>query len=286
MPFGGFQSYSSRQPLFYLGNIAFDATTLLIAIHIISMLLCTVVLAFDHTSLLGALHCNIINLSEGFIWTPFTYSFVHYISTEHIWFAIEMLMFWWFGREVEAFISTKNFGWLYALLIIVPAFIMVLVSVFSGVPYDLWGSKAIHFSIFLGFAIIYPNAMLLFNIPAKWIAIIFLSIYSLAYLAQGAWLELLYTWTTVGTCYLCLKASGVRGGFNVSEWLASQKEKSEVKKFKERERAYKQQQIKHSESVDAILEKISQQGINSLSDSEKATLEKARAKLFEKDKGK
>ena len=268
-----------------MGRVAVDMTTLLVGMHIISMVLCTIVIATDNTSLISALQCSVGNFTQGYIWTPFTFPFIHHIAQEHIWFAIEMLMFWWFGREVENFISTRNFGWLYALLIIIPAFFMLILSPVMG-SITLSGSNAIHFSIFVGFALIYPNAMLLFNIPAKWVAIIFLAISTLAYLAQGAWLNLVYYWVTVGTCFLCLKASGVRGGVNVAEWLASQKHKSEVKKFEKIQRDYKKQQIQQSADVDAILEKISEKGINSLSESEKDTLEKARARLFEKDKGK
>jgi len=41
---------------------------------------------------------------------------------------------------------------------------------------------------------------------------------------------------------------------------------------------------KTTESIDAILDKISKQGMNSLSSSERAALDRARAKLIDRDR--
>ncbi|MEM9398803.1 MAG: rhomboid family intramembrane serine protease [Verrucomicrobiota bacterium] len=279
----GFNAGSPRQPIFYFGGFAVDMTLLLIGIHISSMILCAILMAVEQDAILNALTFSVENLTQGYIWSVFTYPFAHNIASEGIWFAVQMLMFWWFGREVENYIGTSAYGWFYLLLVLIPALTMVLFTPLLG-SISLAGSSTIHFIVFMAFVLINPNVLLLFGIPAKWMGVAFMAIYSLIYLAGNAWANLTHLWVTMGVCYFCLQFAGASRKFGFRSWMQERKEEAEVKKFAKRRRDFKQSEQKQSASVDSILEKISNKGIKSLTSQEKAILEEHRAKLVSKER--
>jgi hypothetical protein len=110
---------------------------------------------------------------------------------------------------------------------------------------------------------------------------ILLTIYSLMLMAQREWGQMLLLWSGAGLAYVTMRWIGVGGGFDfISVWL----EKRHLEKL-QRERQFKVvQQQEVEQSMDALLEKISKNGINSLTKHERASLERARAELLKKEK--
>lgn len=265
-------------PLFVLGNLRVDLTLLLIGLHTMAMAVAAVLAASGLGEWVNQLAFSVGDLKAGQVWTLFTYPFVHDIRQEGLWFGLEMLMFFWFGREVEAAIGRRSYGLLYGALAVLPALVLAGTGPLLGTTV-LAGSGTISFAIFLAFCAIHPGAQFFFaGLTAKWVGWVLLAIYSLAAFAGRDWPGLLQLWLSS-----LFAVAWVRHG-NM-EWPAIPLARGRKKNAKAKGVAAKKTAaVPVLEKVDAILDKISKEGIHSLTAAEKKQLEDARAKLLQKDR--
>ena len=278
------QSFSSSSwhgpegPLFTVGNLRVDLTLLLIGIHTLAMAVAAVLAASGLGEWVNQAAFAAGDLRAGQVWTLVTYPFVHDIRQEGLWFGLEMLMFFWFGREVESAIGRRSFGLLYGALAVIPALVLAGAGPLLGSSV-LAGSGTISFAVFLAFCALHPGAQFFFaGLTAKWVGWILLAIYSLAAFAGRDWPGLLQLWL----CSLFAVAWVRRGGM---EWPALSFSKGKKKGGKAKvASAKKTGGTPVLEKVDAILDKISKEGIHSLTSAEKKQLEEARARLLQKDR--
>jgi len=282
-------SQGSYAPLTYVGKFPVDTTTIIVVAHIVTMILSTIAL----TAMSGNMQEKYIllfqwfgydgaSILQGKFWTILTYPFLHNIAAEHVFFAVELFLFFMFGREVERYIGRYAYVWFYSLLVIVPAIAVGLMSFVLGTEY-LAGSRAIHFAVFIGFVTIYPNVQFFFGLIAKWMALGFFAIYTLSFLASHDWQGLVYLWSTCGLAYFLLRSAGVGGGFSWFQTIEGWKEQRHERRVQKRIEAYEQEEAEKEQSVDAILEKISNQGMNSLTPHERNLLNRASKDLHQKD---
>jgi ribosomal protein L31E len=277
-------SSGSYAPMTYIRGIPVDVTILLIVSHVLTMLITTFLLAFHHESFLASwILFSPTALAEGKIWTAATYAFANDIVTRNIWFAVEMVIFFFTGREVERFIGRNNFVWYYAMLILVPPTLLAPVAWVTGSSFIWLGSWSVHLAILIGFVTIHPNVQFFFGLKAKWVALIYLSVITLMEIAQGRWFSLGQVWLSVGTAWLYLKYNGVGGGLVMFDTWHSWREERADRKIEARRRQQVREVEEEAVSVDEVLEKISQQGIESLSQEERLLLEKASRELSNRD---
>lgn len=258
-----------------MGQIRVDLTMLLVGFHTLAMALGAVATAAGFGAWVTLGMFSPAQLGEGHVWTLLTYPFVHDIRQEGIWFALEMLMFFWFGREVESAIGRKSLGLLYAALAVGPALLLAGIApwVGSGV---LAGSGTIHFAIFLAFCALHPGAQFFFGLAARWVGWILLGVYSLTYFAGRDWSGGIQLWATA-----MLAVGWIRGGGVSWPKISFSKRPKQVTKKKVNA---KKSGLVPLEKVDPILEKISREGMGSLTAAEKKLLEEARNKLMQKDR--
>ncbi|MEM6883545.1 MAG: rhomboid family intramembrane serine protease [Verrucomicrobiota bacterium] len=280
-------SQGSYAPLTYVRGVPVDATAILVAVHILMVVLSTIVMMTmsggkGFAWLFNWFGYTGVSVLEGKFWTLFSYPFLHNIAESHVFFAVEMFFFFFFGREVERYIGRVTYLKFYAMLIIVPAIVTGLASWFLMNPL-IYDSRVLHFAVTIGFATIYPNAQFYFGLVAKWMALGFIAIYSLYYMAHTHWQGLLYLWSTCGLAYFLLRTAGVGGGFSWFQTLESWKEQRHERRVQERIEAYEREEAEKEKSVDAILEKISEEGIESLSPHERNLLNRASKDLHQKD---
>jgi len=220
---------------------------------------------------------------HGQVWRLVTYAFIHPPSGYALlWFAIEMYMLFFFGREVERFVGRRAYIWLYGLLLFVPALILTLWGL--GVRTGLAGSGALHFAVFAAFVTLYPNVQFFLRIPAKWIFLILAAIGTLSALAAHDWQDLVVLWTSIGIAFLFIE---LRGAGPELAWVNNFKDlfrpkpklyvvqKPTARRVVEPDDVYA--------SVDPILDKISKSGMGSLTETEKKILDRARNRLLTKD---
>ncbi len=315
----GYHSYDpDHRPLAYVGRIPLTVTNLIIGIYAGIMVLVCFLFLFMGMDALSVLEPMWLNptyvLHDLEFWRLVTYPFFAPPSYL-IWLLIELLMLFWFGSEVERILGRAAFVKFYALLIVAPAILLVIVS-FFGFGSLPWQSADINFYVFVGFAIIYPNVELIFGIRAKWFAIFFIGVSILLNLAYRNWTGLIFDFFCLGTTYYYLRSIGisarfgfivdafkntvqrrpspssVEGGASVrgrapsrsgSDLRPAGRGLSSDKLIAHQPDTSPEEEDLH-ESIDPILEKISQQGVDSLTEKEKRTLEKVRTKLLKTGK--
>lgn len=272
----------SYRPFSVVGGVVVDLTVALIVTHVVAMVLCTLAMASGNGWVLEEMVFVPSSIPSGHVWDLFLYPFRHNIVSESIWFAVDMLMLYWFGKRVEQAIGTFNFGVLYTLLVFVPPVVLFPVGLLmGGWGYSLAGSGVVHFSVFLASAALFPNLPLLFGILAKWAAMVLFAIYALMFVAQGYWAGLVELLVSAGVAVGGLQLLGHGSLYEqVKDW---QTERAGQAMAQKKQRLRKAEE-EFNTSVDEILDKISRKGIGSLTESEKKQLEAARAKLLDKDK--
>ncbi len=283
----GGQDSEDYYPLTWVGRFPVYLTTILVAVHVVAMIGVAICMAMAGTSpltnpLLAPLAFSGERVLGSFaIWEFVTYAFLNVPS---LWFVVEMYLLLMFGSEVEKFLGRRAFIWLYlALLLAIPTMLTAL-TVF-GVPTLYWGSGSIHFAIFIAFAVIYPNAEIFFGIQAKWIALILLGINSLQSIAFGQWVAFSMLWMESACAYGMLRMGGVKG-FELPAFRADpQRPPKTLKARPKKVGAAGSERNDPFESIDPLLEKISKQGIGSLTKRERERLEKAREALIERERG-
>jgi hypothetical protein len=270
------------EPVTWVGRYPVDVTTLLVILHVASMIVGCFLIAFGGGALLGLLAFDSAQvISNLHFWQIATYAFVHPPSNI-LWFAIEMCMLFLFGREVERFLGRRAFISLYLLLLMVPTMLLAIWGLWQRTGLD--GSGTIHFAIFVAFATIYPNVeMFLLRIMAKWLALIAVAAYSLQLLAYHRWPELTLLWISVGLAYgfVNLRGAGRDLGW-LSEWSGQWRSKRALRVVPSPEPRRSSDSENIYESIDPLLEKISKSGIGSLTASERRALDRARTRLINK----
>jgi membrane associated rhomboid family serine protease len=246
------------------------------------MIGCALAAAAHNETLLEPLRFSSIAVWEtGAVWQLVTYAFV---APPSIGFAIQMLMLYWFGPEVEKFIGRRSFLTLYLALLIVPA--LFLTAAGATQPLQYQGADHLLFGIFIAFVVIYSRVEIFFlRLTASQLAWILLGIYSLIYLSNHLYIPLVLLWLSSAIAYIGLRAMGVGGGVQwIEDWKEKRAEEAEVRETKKQTaRPASQKQKTITQSIDGILEKISKKGISSLSETERESLDKARSALLKRD---
>jgi len=277
-------------PIAWVGRVPIYAATLMVIVHV-----CTMIGTAIAMSITGApaavmspwlqplVFSSASVLRDYTVWQFVTYAFVNQPSIN---FAIEMLLLYSFGREIERLLGRAAFLWLYATLLLVAPVALTLLGLAHVPTSALVGAGAVHFAVFIAFVMIYPDAELMFfRIKFKWLAVVLLGVYTLVYLAGRAWTDLGVIWLETACAVLMMRRAGVSTA-QFESWLPAQRDDDYEELPRRRVRAIKDKEPEPSlhESIDPLLEKISKHGIGSLTKQERLRLEKARDTLLEQEK--
>lgn len=150
------------------GNSRWDAFTVVFWLNI-AVFVCQYVFGWlrDSTGPMGGVSLEL--LSEGRVWTIFTYMFVH-DSLGHI--LVNLLMLWFVGRQVMQIFGGAHFFRIYLLGGLLGAALELATRAwFDGAPVYLVGASASVFALFLALAATLPNevftALIYFIIPVR-----------------------------------------------------------------------------------------------------------------------
>ncbi|MEY2528059.1 MAG: hypothetical protein QOJ05_149 [Verrucomicrobiota bacterium] len=281
----GVTTSDDDQPVTWVGRHPVDVTTLLVGVHVLLMVLTCFLVAFGGGAILNlAIFDSAQVLVYGRVWQIVTYAFVHVPSSGFalLWFVVEMYMLFAFGREVERFIGRRAYLILYALLLWIPTVFLLLAGLWGR--FGVAGSAALHFGVFIAFASIYPHIEMFFvRNQVKWIALILMGIGTLAAFANHDWASIIIMWTTVATAFFFVRLRGV--GPELVWWDNLKSRLQPKPKFHVVPRSTPRRVVEPEnihESIDPVLDKISKQGINSLTASERRALDRARNRLLKK----
>ncbi|MGI9029104.1 MAG: DUF6576 domain-containing protein [Ilumatobacteraceae bacterium] len=136
----------------------------------------------------------------GQIWRILTWPIANEPS---IWVVITLAIFWYFGREIEGMLGRARFGVLILLLTVVPGVFAVLLNI------TLFELAPVELGVFLIFIAEYPYARFFFGIPAWAIAAVIVGIQVLQYLAVRDEERILLLAISIATAALAARSFGL-----------------------------------------------------------------------------
>ncbi len=286
--FNPYESRDDHQPVTWVRGYPVFAAHLIVAIFVASMLVTTLFNSLGLTALLGWLPFNSVGVLHGEVWRIVTYGFVNPPSLS---FVVDMFMIVWFGRELERVFGRRSFLSLYAGIYLVTPLIFTALGTWLPAT---WSGGAGALALFVAFAAIYPEIPTFFNLKAGWVAVILVGLYSLMALGARDWSHLIMLWATTGWALLFVRWKQGRLSLPAIRWpkiplwrprpqlrVVPDLESKVVSKRIDPVRTRVLDQTVTSE-VDALLDKIAQSGIGSLTEKERARLESARTELLKK----
>lgn len=268
-----------QQPLLWLRGHGIYATHFVVLVLVVSMLFTTLMMALRAGFWFAWLPFDSAAVLQGQAWRILSYGLV---NPPTLGFVIDMLMIVWFGRELEKFFGRRLFLTLYGSLYLLPPLLFTVIGLWQ--PMGLAGQQG-SFALFVAFATLYPNAVLLFNLLAKWVALVLVAIYTLMFLANRDATGLLALWSTVGFAHGFVRVHQGRWSLpSLAAWRRRRAERNFQVLPPPSTRADRAPDPATGtlDEADALLEKIARSGIASLTAKERKTLELARAELLKR----
>jgi hypothetical protein len=220
----------------------------------------------------------------GQIWQILTYSFV---DVPNFFTIIGLLFLYVSAVEIEKYIGKARFLTLYGVIVLIPVISLTAVGLLFNAPILFFGQTQIMIGLFIAFCTLYPGVQWGGFLTAKWVAIASLALSSAIDLSSSAWVSLGELWLISAFSFgyiRFLQRGGELPSFRMA--LRRRPKLRVVPKPKSHPRSSKIEAAgNETVEIDHLLDKISRHGLNSLTSQERAALERARAKLLEKDQG-
>ena len=274
------------RPLLWLRGHPVYANTLIVIAHVTAFVVSAICISYFGSRLIfERLALNTTEVWHGQVWRLFSYVAFDpaFFSQRSLWFLFSIALLYFFGREVEQFVGRRTYLLFYGSLILIPAIFLSFLGLVPGAgPQIYLNCCDVIFGVFVAFATIYPGAMPSFWVPlsARVIMWILLGVFTLIDLALHDYTAMFMLWSCSVVGYTAMRLVGAGHGSNwLVNWLEERRTQRQI-----RQHQFKVvKDRKATESIDAILEKISRQGVGSLDARERAALEKARANLIKRD---
>ncbi len=268
-----------RSHWFRVGTVDVTTTTLVTAVACITLLL----FAID-PPLLSYLALSSQQVSSGQVWRLLTWPFANALLdlSNSIWLIIAIAVFWWLGERLEQTLGPRRTLLFYAIIAVIPALaITVFGMVTGGFPQwfvqDLSGMFDLETGVLVAFAAAYPRVRFFFSIEAWVIAIAFIILDVLIYVGQRLWIDVIYLLMTAAVALLATRAFRLTR----AQWIptiplpASVTGDAAHRRERQRKKAARAAHLRvfRETDINAILDKISESGINSLSREERQRLD-------------
>ena len=243
-----------------------SSVVLLIGINVAVFIVVHLFRTFDWFFIFGLVPRFV--LGRLMVWQFFTYMFLH-VGLWHL--VVNMLMLWFFGPALENAWGKRRFLLYYFFTGVGAGLCSMAAGMGQNIP--VVGASGAVFGILVAYAMMYPEAMILFFFifPMK-------MKYAILVLAGINLLGAISASGGGGIAYVAHLGGGLCGYLYLkSEWLkrkAAYFSEGSSAGLKKRRTAPSSACGNPDEQINRILDKISRQGINSLSDSERKILER------------
>ena len=188
---------------FRVGTFEVGTAVLVVALGVISMF----VYAADKT-VLDVLFLVPADVRRGQLWRLVTWPIV---NDPDIFVALMLLVFWWFGRDLERVMGRVKFTWFLLALTVGPALVATLLSALSAdlqLPGYVFGLRFVELGVFVAFVARYPTARFFFGIPGWIIGAVFVGLDLLRFMGDRYWLWVMMVLLCCATALLGIRAMG------------------------------------------------------------------------------
>ena len=203
------------------------------------------------------------------LWTPVTYVLVNPPS---LWVIFGCYLLWNFGEAIERHLGRRSFVRLLLLLLLASPAVLSLFGLIGIRGFAAAGMMQLEFAVFVAFATLYPRAkisIIILTLDVWILAAIFVGMNALGGLAARDWPSLLLLAANVGTAYAFIRhEQGVWKLPRMPKVVFTSAPKPKSTGSSKRAAA-------KTPGVDEILDKISREGMQSLTPEERRILDKA-----------
>jgi membrane associated rhomboid family serine protease len=272
------------RPLFWMSGRPIYVNTLILILHVLAFAITALAISAVGTQVLSALTLNNYEvLHSAQIWRLFSYIiFPPDNANDAIQFIFAMGFLFYFGRSVEEYVGRKTYINLYSALVLIPSILFCGLGLL-GIWGSYLGGYGTIFGVFIAFATLYPGVEIniwFVNLTAKLWAYALIAVLSLVNIAFHDWLGLGALWCDALIGYVGMRLIGAGYGMTwVTDWI----EEKQAQRLANKRNFKVLKDAEATASIDEILEKISKQGVGSLSARERAALEQARTNLLKRD---
>jgi membrane associated rhomboid family serine protease len=186
---------NSGDPWFRIGTLDVSTTVLVVLLCVASMF----VWAAD-PSLVGNLILNPAAVKDGELWRLLTWPLANEPS---LWTVITIAIFWYFGREIEGLLGRMKFAYFLIILTVIPGLVGVFLDLVQA------GIRPIEFGVFLVFIAEYPFVRFFFGIPAWVLGAVFVGIEVLQLLGLREEEGIVFLFVTIATAALTARSMGL-----------------------------------------------------------------------------
>ncbi len=292
-----FSSPESRYggpPWFRVGDLDITTTVLVAATCVLSMF----VWAVD-PDLLQPLLLEPSEIRGGEVWRLVTWPLA---NSPSIWTVITIAIFWYFGRELEGLLGRNRFATFLAILTILPAVVATVAD------FDLFQSGGISYvelGVFLTFIVEYPQVRFFFGIPGWVIGVVIIGIQVLQLLGLRETDSVLFLFIIIATAAMTARSMGLATSLpwipklplpGTSDGSSSRERRRSSGRSRSKRRGSSGQTVVDGPwqgrtsapspdataaqaELDALLDKISAGGLDSLSNDEKRRLNELSKRL-------
>lgn len=272
----------SRDGWFRVGSIDVTTTALMVALAIGSMFW----YAVDKVSL-GKLVFAGALVREGDVWRVATWPIANPLDQQAIWIILTLVFFWFLGHRIEELAGRTRFTWLLVAMTIVPAALVTAIHFDSfGASYGL---RVLSIGLVAVFALEYPNVSFFFGVPAWVMALIYIVIDALYYVSDERYESLLLELLVIAVGIVGARQCGLLAELGFIPQVLGKRRGTASTPAKRRKGsgptvvAGPWGDSAHSSAdqteLDLLLDKISANGMDSLSKGEKARLNELSKKL-------
>ena len=261
-----------EDPWFRVGTLDVTTSVLVPALCVISMFVWAA-----NPEALRPLVLLADDVRHGQLWRVVTWPFA---NEPTLWNVVRIAMLWYFGREIERMVGRAKFAWLLLLLTVIPGIVGTLLDV------DQAGIRSIQIVVFCLFAMELPNVRFIFGVPAWVLAVAIVGIEVLQLIGLRLPELIVVLAVSLATALLAARAFGVLTQY---EWIPNLGRQASKQKRQARRSGQTVVAGPWSGSgapdprdqyeLDALLDKISANGIDSLGRNEKARLNELSKKL-------
>ncbi len=186
---------NAGDPWFRIGSLEVTTTILVVLLSVVGMF----VYAADR-SLWNELVLWPEDVRNGEVWRIFTWPLA---NDPDLWTVITLAIFWYFGREIEGLLGRARFAVLLLLLTVIPGLVGTLVD------WPQAGLRPVEMAVFLIFVAEYPYARFFFGIPAWALGAVFLGIELLQLLSDRNQDGILFLLATIATAAITARTMGL-----------------------------------------------------------------------------
>lgn len=271
---------------FRLGSIEVTTTVLVVVVSVVSII--EWALEGNQGPIQSHLSLSPHEVVTGQVWRLVTWPIAYPFGIS-IFTVLYIAIFWYFGTEIESLLGKKKMAWFLGLVTVGLGLVWValveLTSISNGVlagAFQLSGLGQLELMVLLVFIAEYPNRRFFFNIPGWVIGLVIVAISVLGYVGNRQWLYLINFLLGLLLTALVARSMGL-----MAEWGRVPRIS-----FHRRARAPRKKRSSSGPTVvqgpwqptstppvsrdqaalDALLDKISASGMDSLTDSEREQL--------------